>query len=379
MGVTLENATALVAAEITDDAGLAALADEWRSLAAICRTATIFQTYEWNAVWWRTVGKRSGARLAILTFRDPAERLVGIAPLVRSSWYGLPVTRLTFLAMGASDYLDLLAAPGCEGRVVESFYRYLADARGWQAVDLRQLRDGGLLRSNPGPEHGDLNVVEAPQERCPFLLLPDTWDALARGFGKKTRSNIGYYDRALQKSFSVEIGCVRSCDEAEHELARLFALHRKRWNKRWLPGVFVGSRIQGFHRDLAKTLLERGWLRLFYLRLDGVTQASLYCFSFAGRMCYYQAGFEPGLARFSPGTVLTAHAMRIAIDEACTVFDLLRGDEPYKAKWTQAGVCNARRLITRNSNRTAGRLARTLLGAEDYFERKIKAWAQART
>ena len=46
---------------VTDRAGLEALADEWRDLAESCVTSTVFQTYEWNAAWWRHFG--GGKRL----------------------------------------------------------------------------------------------------------------------------------------------------------------------------------------------------------------------------------------------------------------------------------------------------------------------------
>lgn len=156
-------------------------------------------------------------------------------------------------------------------------------------------------------------------------------------------------------------------------MTHLFELHQRRWNQRWLPGVFGGKRVQAFHRDAARSLLERGWLRLFYLRLDGVTQASLYCFAYGDRLCYYQGGFEPTLARLSLGTVLTARAMQTAIAEGRAVFDFLRGDEPYKAKWTGAAQVNIRRIIARAGTPFVP-LARQTQLWEETVERRGKAW-----
>ena len=59
---------------ITDDAGLARLAPEWQALAAACPTATVFQTWEWNATWWRHYGRAPGRRLCVLAWRDAAGR-----------------------------------------------------------------------------------------------------------------------------------------------------------------------------------------------------------------------------------------------------------------------------------------------------------------
>ena len=364
-------------ADVRSAAGLAALEIEWQTLAAGCAAATVFQTWEWNAAWWKGFGK-AGRRLRLVTFRDGDGTLVGLAPLMTSFWYATPLRRLSFLGTGTSDYLDVLAAPGWEHLVAQSLYEYLENTGGWQIADFQQLRVGSCLRGQFPPPESRLTVLDAPGEACPFLPLPPDWDTLLRGLGKKTRANVGYYDRALAKVYTVKIGPVTDEAELDGELTRLFALHARRWNQRWLPGVFAGKRVQAFHRDAARRLLRQNWLRLFSLRLDGETQASLYCFGYADRLCYYQGGFEPTLARLSLGTVLTARAMQAAIAEGREVFDFLRGDEPYKAKWTSHSHCNLRRIITRPGS-VLPKLARRAQALEDTVERRGKAWMRRKS
>ena len=360
-------------ADVRRAAGLAALEPEWQRLASICPTGTVFQTWEWNAAWWRHFGRTPGRMLRVVTFRDDGGVLVGLAPLMTSFWYATALRRLSFLGTGTSDYLDVLAAPGWEDAVSEGLYGYLEHAGGWQLADFQQLREGGYLRERRPLEGGRLASFDAPGEPCPYLALPSVWDMLLQGLGKKTRANVGYYDRALHKVYAVEVGPVTDEADLDDELSHLFELHQRRWNQRWLPGVFGGGRVQAFHRDAARRLLRQGWLRLFSLKLDGLTQASLYCFAYGDRLCYYQGGFEPTLARLSVGTVLTARAIQSAIAEGRQVFDFLRGDEPYKAKWTGAARVNARRIITRVGT-PFGPLARNAQGWEDTVERRGKAW-----
>jgi len=360
-------------ADVRRVAGLAALEPEWQRLAAACHAATVFQTWEWNAAWWRHFGRAPGRVLRVVTFRDDEGTLVGLAPLMSSFWYATALRRLSFLGTGTSDYLDVLAAPGWEDAVSEALYGYLEYSGGWQIADFQQLREGGTLRERRPAEGGRLASFDAPGEPCPYLALPSEWDMLLQGLGKKTRTNVGYYDRALHKVYSVEIGPVTDEADLDDELSQLFELHQRRWNQRWLPGVFGGGRVQAFHRDAARRLLQRGWLRLFSLHLDGLTQASLYCFAYGDRLCYYQGGFEPTLARLSLGTVLTARAIQSAIAEGRQVFDFLRGDEPYKAKWTGASRTNARRIITRAGTPFVP-LARRAQAWEDTVERRGKAW-----
>ena len=322
--------TALQTADVRSAAGLAALEAEWQALAANCTAATVFQTWEGNAAWWKGFGK-GGRRLRVVTFREAGGTLVGLAPLMTSFWYATPLRRLSFLGTGTSDYGDILAAPGWEHPVAQSLYTYLENTGGWQIADFQQLRVGSLLRGHLPPADAHLTVLDAPGEACPFLPLPPDWDALLRGLGKKTRANVGYYDRALAKVYEVEIGPVTDEAALDGELTRLFAL-----------------------------------------RLDGETQAALYCFGYGDRVSYYQGGFEPTLARLSLGTVLTARAIGSAIAEGREVFDFLRGDEPYKAKWTGRSHCNLRRIITRPGAFSG--LARRAQAVEDAIERQGKAW-----
>ncbi len=363
----------LTAGDVRRPSGLAALEAEWQALAAACPAATVFQTFEWNAAWWKHFGRVPGRVLRVVTFRDAAGILVGLAPLMTSFWYATPLRRLSFLGTGTSDYLDILALPGREQDAARAVYEYLEASGGWQIADFQQLREGSLFRQYAPPPGSTLTALDVPGEACPFLALPGSWEMLIQGLGKKTRANIGYYDRGLQKVYRVEADPVRDPEALDDEMSRLFELHQRRWNQRWLPGVFGGKRVQAFHRDAARRLLQRGWLRLFSLKLDGVTQASLYCFAFGDRMCYYQGGFEPTLSRLSLGTVLTARAMQTAIGEGRAVFDFLRGDEPYKAKWTGASRSNLRRVVTRTTS-PATALARQAAAWEDTIERRGKAW-----
>jgi len=324
---------------VIDSAAFERLAPEWRKLAAASRFATVFQTYEWTAAWWRHFGR--GRRLRLVVVREAAGALAGIFPLMLSRWYGTPLRRLSLIGTGGTDYLDIIVDDTRLADVVDAAMAALENDRSWHVLDLQQLRDGGALRSAQRP--AIVRRVSAG-EACPYVPLPADWAEFLKSLGKKTRANVGYYERNLGRLFEAEVGYVQDPDRLDAEMTALFELHQRRWNKRWLPGVFGAPVVQRFHRDLAKALLDSGHLRLFTIRLDGETQAVLYCFSYGDRFSYYQGGFEPTFARHSLGTVATAAALREAIAEGKGVFDFLRGDEPYKSKWTSHHVNNERWL-----------------------------------
>ena len=360
------------------DAGTGKLIEEWGELAVNCPTATVFQTPQWLATWWDIFGRKSKTRrLCLLTARDQG-KLIGLLPMMCTNWHLLPQQRLAFLGAGVTDYNDALAINGRGSEVCEAFYAYLGSEYRHKIIDFRELRDGGLLRENPPPRTSGFTYGDWPLENCPFISLPrdgrkdERWNELLRGYSKKFRSSIGYSERTLRRAFQVDIRAVDNAAELPQALDDLYELHQRRWNQRWLPGVFTNKRVRAFHSRATALLLAQGWLRLYLLRLDDQVQAALYAFAFNNRTCYYQGGFEPELARYSLGSQLIAHAVRQAIDEEFSTFDFLRGNEEYKMRWTQeARKYNVRRLITSSSAQLA--LAETAHQLENGLETKLKS------
>ena len=62
--------------------------------------------------------------------------------------------------------------------------------------------------------------------------------------------------------------------------------------------------------------------------------AALYNFIYNDTCFYYQSGFDPVWAKFSPGTVLFSLSIQDAIENGMLEYDFLQGDEPYKFNWT---------------------------------------------
>lgn len=358
--------------ERTDARAIGALRDEWRALADRCERATVFQTWEWADAWWRAFGR--GKRLRLIEFRAGGA-LVGLAPLYASRHLGTPLRRLAFVGNGPSDYLDILAPDACSAAVCDLLLRHLSTAPGFDLADLQQLAPASHLRTQWGPRLDGERLTLKPQEPCPYVALPASWEDYLKRLGKKTRGNIGYYDRLLTRTFEDAESAVADAAALPNALTALFELHQKRWNAALLPGVLGGRRTQEFHRDVAARLLERGWLRLHTIRAGGRTVAALYCFRFRDRYSYYLGGFAPDLARHSLGTVLTAHAIRQAIEEGCAEFDFLRGDEEYKQRWMPESRTNARILLARPRSLRSGAMLR-LNRLENLVEHRAKAFAE---
>jgi CelD/BcsL family acetyltransferase involved in cellulose biosynthesis len=351
-------------------------AASWRRVAAASPAATVFQTWEWTETWWKYHGR--GRRLWALHFVADGES-IGFAALYLSA-APTPLRVARFVGTGGSDYLDVIAMPGHEDGVATAFREYLGEnKRRWDWIDLQQVRPEAVaLRTSAdeGRSAGGADVARWIGETCPFLPLAPTWDTFRKTLGKKLRQNVGYYARALEKQYAVEYR-LATPETLSADLDDFFELHQRRWNQRWLPGAFASRRARAFHADVAAALLKADMLRLHLLSLDGETRAAIYCFQKGGSCTYYLGGFEPSLARLSLGTVLTAHAMRVAIDtDRAGEFDFLRGNEGYKYRWGALDRFNCRLSLTHPGvrPRTLAAGGRISLHAEQ----RLKTWMHRR-
>jgi CelD/BcsL family acetyltransferase involved in cellulose biosynthesis len=186
-----------------------------------------------------------------------------------------------------------------------------------------------LPPSLPLPPSPSWRVRVVAHRVCPYLALDGDWRAAA---GKQLRARLKRQDKRLARDFAVTFDTAHG-DELPHALDDLFWLHNRRWQRRGLRGAFARPAVRRFHHELARRFDARGWLRLHRLRADGKTRAAFYCFADAERVYYYLSGFDLGLARYSPGTLLMGRAVAAAQASGARVFDLLRGDENYKREW----------------------------------------------
>src|SRR5262249_14112411 len=96
-----------------------------------------------------------------------------------------------------------------------------------------------------------------------------------------------------------------------------------------------------------------------------------------GTCYYYLGGFDTTLARLSIGTVLTAYAIRYAIEkDSATEFDFLRGDEGDKYRWGAVDRYNARVSLTRPGLRSALLAAKGRASLR--LEMRLKTWMHRR-
>jgi CelD/BcsL family acetyltransferase involved in cellulose biosynthesis len=110
-------------------------------------------------------------------------------------------------------------------------------------------------------------------------------------------------------------------------LDRFFALHRLSKGEK---AAFMTDDAERFFRDVAGALAPLGRLRLGVVRAYDQDAAVLFAFAYGDTLALYNAAYDPALGSLSLGIASHAFAVRDAIAQGFKIYDLLRGDEPYK-------------------------------------------------
>jgi CelD/BcsL family acetyltransferase involved in cellulose biosynthesis len=288
-------------------AGMEALGPEWLALWRECPKATPFQSPQWLVPWTKHLF--GGGQIQVLAIRDGA-MLVGLAPLFQ---WGNEGRTVSFMGAGISDYGDLLFAPGCEAACTAVVRQFLSGAEDdWDVLDLQELRAGSGLLEGWAAEECSV---------CPVLELsawPGSMDGKQRTDWRRARNK-------LPKGGDLEF-LTATAETAEYCMDEFIRLHEARW------GV-LSEPLRRFHCDVVRGFADSGDLRLSLLRIGGQAAAAVYAFKAGKTLCCYLSGFDPDMAKLSPGAVLLGRVIEQAVDEGMAEVDFLRDGEAYKYLW----------------------------------------------
>jgi CelD/BcsL family acetyltransferase involved in cellulose biosynthesis len=307
-------------------AELEPLRQEWDDLLSESSADCLFLTWEWMTSWWRHLG--GDRTLYVVEVRD-RNRLVGLAPFMIS--HG----RLEFMGTGAvgSDYLDLIARRESEREVIEAIARNLETT----GLNLRfsHILTGSLVhRLSERLRTRGYRIFERKINVCPFMKLEgQTWDSFLSTLGSRHRENVRRRIRKLPADAS--FGQTATEADLQQNLPTLIDLHNRRWDTRGGSDALREGPVQDFHREFTGLALDRGWLRLFVLKIGDFPAAAVYAFHRKGRALYYQAGVSPEHNGMSLGLVALGLSIQQALKEGAVEYDLLHGDEEYKALWAR--------------------------------------------
>jgi CelD/BcsL family acetyltransferase involved in cellulose biosynthesis len=305
------------------------LRDGWRDL-AVAR-GNPFVTPEFFDAW------RSFTPDAVRPFVVTAARggvLAGVLPLsIRSGRFG------TRVSLAGDQFGDCFhPASSVEDEVaIASAAGQLLDERDWSSVELRNaLVDSGWHEALTDEAGAAGARICLPREDMPYLdFSGHDWDGYLASKSRNFRKGLWRSMRRLKEQGKVRFRLSDS-ERLDADLRRLFELHDRRWGEQ---SRFLNEPAIRFHTNFARSALDRGWLRLGCLELDGTTIASTIGWRLGDRFNEYQRGYEPGLSRYGIGRLVMGEMMRTLNEEGAVIYDQLVGAEGYKLQ-IQDGIRN---------------------------------------
>lgn len=305
-------------------ADFSVMRNEWNELLRNSDSDCLFLTWEWIATWWKHLG--NGRDLAITAVRNDG-RLEALAPFAVKQW---PFPLMEFLGSGfaGSDYLDVIIRRSADDSVIDA----IADSVGkrrqacrWNNVlDHATVAGVAARLGASGWACGRTTINLAPY----IPLTGKTWEAYLAELGSEHRYNYNRKLRRLERDFGMSF---ERADAGAIDL--VVDLHNQR--RRTLGGsdAFHTSALVEFHREFVSVAADRGWLRMYVLKLNGNAVACLYGFFYDRKFYFYQSGFDPAYERYSPGLVMMGLTIQAAMEDGACEFDFLHGDEAYKRHW----------------------------------------------
>jgi CelD/BcsL family acetyltransferase involved in cellulose biosynthesis len=301
--------------QFADD--LDAVSDEWRMLAS--GSGNVFGTWEWASVWWRHFGHENQLLLSVA--RRPDGESVAVVPLCAANDGRLRVVR--FVGHGLADQLGPVHREGDE----------VAAARGVRdTLGLLPIRWDLFVGEHLPVDSGWAALLAGRvrgREASPALRIEaDDWDAFLATLSGHFRKRIRYQERRLEREYALSFRLAADPERLDDDFDELCRLHALRWTE----SIAFAGRNREFLRDFAHRALRRGWLRLWFMELDGQPVAAWLGFRLEGVESYYQGGRDPAWADRSVGAVLMIHSLREAVNDGAREYRFLRGDEGYKGR-----------------------------------------------
>jgi CelD/BcsL family acetyltransferase involved in cellulose biosynthesis len=300
---------------------------DWSSLVTADPAGTFFHTPQYLKLYWEEFAEQPEHLLLAFAEEDGVQ--VGAVAFERLDG------ALRFLGgTEVTDYMGPVALPEVRDAVAKELLVGLGRREDWRIADLRGLAEDQpwlqALAEAAAAQGFGVEISEDQNGVAPFLPIPGSYDEYLAGLPSKLRHEIKRKARKLEVEGGPYRVSVAQRDTLEEHLDRFVQLHRTSEGPK---GVFMQPGMEIFFRRLGEEFLPRGIFNLTFIDVAGERIAGTIGFRHEGTFFLYNSAFDRAWQHLSPGMVLVAEDIRIAIEAGCSGFDLLKGDYAYKYRF----------------------------------------------
>lgn len=311
------------------------LESTWNELLERSGTSFPFVTHEWMRTWIECFGAEQ--RLHMLLVKT-GRTVVGIAPLMLSQgWmYGLPIRRLQSVHNVYTERFDFIINGPPEEIYPAIWNHLLTQGPRWDVLELRQLpTESETLAHLTRLAAADRLATEKWYScESPYLQMEGSWESYRRTLSKKHRANLSNRLGRLGKTGEIDVEVIEGAGQAAAALADGWILEAAAWKGDAGTAIECLPRVRAFYEAFAIRAAHRGWLRLYFLTVDGRRIAFCYGLCFQNRMFKLKSGYDPRYASCSPSMVLSSLIIKEAFQEGRAQVEFLGSNDGWKKSWT---------------------------------------------
>ncbi|MBN1540584.1 GNAT family N-acetyltransferase [candidate division KSB1 bacterium] len=321
---------------ITKDQAFYRMRESWDALLASSHADNPFLTWEWAYTWWQAM-QDPDHELHILYLSEKG-KWIGIAPFVihHQRLAGLiPRRRIEFIGaeLMSGEHLDLIVLPGYEDEMGRQIVSHLYRMRkSWDDIELYPFPEFSSTMNSFEKQclAAEWVPMRCNRHTCPVLPLPADLENYKQNLTPHLAKKIDYERRRLLRRHSTKFERWSQLEQIETEIDRFFDLHQKKWLQEGKNGAFADPRKRLFYEILSRRMLEKNWLAMHSLRIDGEPIAYNYGLEYHNRFYGLQMAYDPEWKKLSVGWVLLYKTIENCIENGLQEIDTLIGTEPWK-------------------------------------------------
>lgn len=322
--------------EINDFDSFMTLRDKWNLLAGGQLNEKPFLCHEWFELWLNNFLKQDQLFILVLV---AADEIVAIAPLYLSSsnFKSIPVRRLGLLVNAYSPGGNLIcgnAGWGSRASYLKLFVDYvMTKCDQWDIFDFGPLPEE-IIRHYDVESYASLRGLRNVKITCQenwfweggISSSKEYLSSRSKNFLKELKKR----KRRLEDEGSIEI----TINTPNEDLDELIDDYYNVYEKSWKQKEHIGP---NFHRDFARLASSKGWLRLGFVRVNGVAKATSYALVSGSVGYLLKSAYDLEMRQYGLGNMLRLEMISALIDKDHVSFiDLGTGDESYKVMFASS-------------------------------------------
>lgn len=328
--------------------------EAWKALILASKTATPFQTWEWNYGIAQYDAER--VRLRIVVAENSNGEVVGIAPFCLRTKYFPGFEVLEFIGSHPSDYLDLIFLEPYRDIFVQHLLEWADRNSEWRIINLSNLsRDSSDMIN----KYGSFEIQ--PLGICFYTSLPASIKEYEKVMQKRLIQTVRQKLKLLSGEGRLEFSLSRTTSELRADLPLLFELHQRRQRAKGERGRFFNPQWRESFMEMSVSLFDSGFLRFGMMRIDGLIAACHYDLRIRDQDISYSLGMRPEMEEYRPGGLITHYMIGESIRDGARLYDFGNGCEPYKSRWAK-------------ESRQIFQVTRARSGIEALIWRKAESW-----